>query len=30
LHTVGSYTAALPAGGSTTGSWGATLRVVLP
>jgi hypothetical protein len=30
LRVAGSYTAALPAGGSTSGSWGATLRVVLP
>jgi hypothetical protein len=30
LRYAGSYTAGLPAGGSTNGTWGATLRVVLP
>jgi len=30
LRVAGSFTAGLPAGGSTTGTWGATLRVVLP
>jgi hypothetical protein len=26
----GTYTASLPAGGTTSGNWGASLRVVLP
>jgi hypothetical protein len=30
LRVAGSFTAGLPAGGSTNGTWGATLRVVLP